>query len=436
MQFNKLRLAVLSVLAINVFSPLSTFADEKKPYIVQFKDSYIGKTESAKLLLESDVRASRLSDFSKESVKFTKTFDHLVSASVLELSEKEAARISKLKFIESVEPDELVSPSTGWAVDRINQHYLPLDNNFYRPYRGAGINIYIIDTGINVNHTEFTGRVGTVTNVVSGGGGAGDCQGHGTHVASLAAGSAVGVASDATVHSVKISNNCINGDAFISDMLAAFTWVSQNGLPNSVVNLSYSSTSTAVASAMYNLIVGKNYIVVTAAGNNNLNACTDPTAVKSPLALIVGGTRSDDLRYQNSNYGACVDLFAPGESVYGASFSSNTGYVNMTGTSMASPMVAGVAAIYRQRFPNAGYHETMEAIIDGATSGVVIDAAGSPNRLAFTDVGQPNAYWRPSGFIPAVPASYITTVPNPGCTAGQSVWQMLTPNTSRQWICQ
>lgn len=416
------------------FLSINSVAEERKAYIVQFKDSFIGKTESAKTLLNKDISINLAEPSKKNGVKFKKTFDLLISGTVLDLSEREANRIRKLEFVENVELDELNPPDTGWAIDRVNQHYLPLDNNFYRPYQGAGTNIYIIDTGINANHIEFTGRVGSTVSVV--GGSTGDCQGHGTHVASLAAGSSVGVASDATIHSIKISSDCVQGNASTSDQIAAFTWVVQNAQPNSVVNFSYSSSSTTVANSIQNLILS-GHIVVTSAGNNNLNTCTDPMAKKSPLALIVGATGSNDARGSYSNYGTCNDLFAPGDSVVGANYSSNTGYINKTGTSMASPIVAGIVAIYRQRFPNAGYHEVMEAVVDGATAGVVTDAVGSPNRLAYTDIGQPNAFWRTTGFIPYLPPGpIILDPPHPGCTAGQFVYQKVSPGTARRWDCQ
>jgi len=246
-------------------------------------------------------------------------------------------------------------------------------------------------------------------------GGPVDCNGHGTHVASIAAGSNVGVASDATVNSLRISNDCATGGAPVSDILSAFDWIIQAGNSESVVNLSFSSPSTSMSDAMENLI-DNDFVFVTSAGNENTNACTDPGHTKPQAVLSVAATTSSDTRAGFSNYGSCVDLFAPGGIIIGAQHNSDTGFVNKSGTSMASPFVSGIAAAYRQRFPGSSAYEVMEAILDDATPNQVSSTNGAPNLLTFTEIDRPDAYWQSEGvvFFP-----YPTQgLPRPGCTEG------------------
>jgi len=402
-------LAIIIVLS-QAFPAFASDSQEYQDYIVQFDRSFIGKVESAKQLLESKHKSLVLTQ------GYKKTYNHAISGVVLELSEKEATTLSRLDFVKRVEKDGLVYSSTGWGLDRVNQRLLPLDNNFHRPYQGGGVDIYIVDTGINPNHQEFANRVGVTVSMVSGG--PVDCHGHGTHVASIAAGSDVGVASDAIINSLRISNDCDSSapaTAAASDILSAFDWIIQAGNNESVVNYSFTSSFTSISDALENL-VNNDFVVATSTGNNNANACTDPGETKPHAVLRVAATTASDTRAGFSNYGSCVDLFAPGDDIIGAYYNSNTGYVNISGTSMASPFVSGIAAAYRQRFPGSSAYEVMEAILDDATPNQVSSTNGAPNLLTFTEIDRPDAYWQSEGvvFFP-----YPTQgLPRPGCTEG------------------
>ena len=329
-----------TIIGLSLFSQV--FANESQDYqdyIVQFDSSFVGKVESAKSLLENKHKSLA------STRGYKRTYNHAISGVVMALNEKEATALSRSGFVKNVEKDALVYASTGWGLDRVNQRDLPLDNNFHRPYQGNGVDIYIVDTGINPNHQEFTNRIGATVSMVSGG--PIDCNGHGTFAASIAAGSGVGVASDATINSVRISNNCVGRPrASASDILSAFDWIIQAGNSESVVNYSFTSPFSSISDAMENLI-NKDFVVATSAGNNNINACSDPQHTKPRSVLSVAATTENDTRAGFSNYGSCVDLFAPGFGIIAARHDSSTGFKNVNGTSFASPFVAGVAAAYR-----------------------------------------------------------------------------------------
>jgi len=233
--------------------------------------------------------------------------------------------------------------AASWGLDRIDQRNLPLDSMVSRPGTGSGVTAYIIDTGINATHTEFGSRVAQGHSVISDGRGSGDCNGHGTHVAGTVGGSSYGVANGVTLVPVRVLD-CA-GSGWTSGVVDGINWMiehHQAGVP-AVANLSLGGGYSAVMNDAIARAVADGITVVVAAGNSNADAClTSPAS--APSAITVAASTSSDYKAGYSNYGSCVDLFAPGSSITSAWYDSATSTRTISGTSMASPHVAGAAA--------------------------------------------------------------------------------------------
>ena len=274
----------------------------------------------------------------------------------------------------------------NWGDDRVDQANLPLNQQFVYPANpGQGATVYVLDTGLNPNHVDFTGRVGSGTDMVDNDSNPADCHGHGTHVSGTAVGTTYGIAKKARVVAVRVLN--CQGSGSNDDIIAGINWVRTNAQKPAVVNYSIGCGSRcsdqALDSAVSSLI-SSGVQWVQAAGNNGDDACYySPQALAA--AITVGNTQSSDARNSSSNYGSCLDIFAPGTSIVSASYSSNTGSATMTGTSMASPHVAGAAAVYLGQNPSATPAQVRDALVTNATTGKVTSpGSGSPNRLLYT----------------------------------------------------
>ena len=289
--------------------------------------------------------------------------------------------------IEYIEADQEImldttqSPAT-WGLDRIDQRNLPLNNAYTYNFTGTGVTAYIIDTGIRITHNQFGGRASYGYDFIDNDSTANDCNGHGTHVAGTVGGSTYGVAKGVSLKAVRVLN--CSGSGTTSGVIAGINWVTSNHTTGkAVANMSLGgSASSALDTAVRNSIAD-GIVYAIAAGNSNANACNYSPARVSD-AITVGATTSTDARASYSNFGSCLDLFAPGSSITSAWNTSNTATNTISGTSMATPHVAGVAALYLQGH-NATPLQVRDAIVNAATQSKIGNpGSGSPNRLLYS----------------------------------------------------
>jgi aqualysin 1 len=313
-------------------------------------------------------------------------YDRALKGFAIELTEAEAVALSNDPRVAYVEEDSIVEAfvtQTGatWGLDRIDQRTLPLNGTYIYTSTGAGVNAYIIDTGIRRSHTQFGGRAFIGFDAVTAGGSANDCNGHGTHVAGTVGGSVHGVAKSVRLYAVRVLS--CSGSGSTSGVIAGINWVTNNHIKPAVANMSLGGgVSTSLDSAVRNSIAaGVTYTI--AAGNSNINASnTSPARVGE--AITVGASTSTDRRASFSNYGSIVDVFAPGQSITSAWYTSNTATRTISGTSMAAPHVAGVAARILQGSPGASPASVASTIVSTSTTGRLSGLpSGTPNRLLF-----------------------------------------------------
>ena len=274
----------------------------------------------------------------------------------------------------------ITTNSHSWGIDRIDQTSAALDGEFSTANRGDNSIVFVVDTGIASN-AEFSGRLQTGYSAISDANGTVDCQGHGTHVASTAVGTSYGVATDALVVPVRVLD-CL-GSGVTSGILAGLNYVATYPLKGkrAIINMSLGGSASGVIDAAVSRLVELGIVVVVAAGNDSTTAC-ETSPAREPTAITVGATDITDTRAFFSNYGSCVDIFAPGYDIEGASIDPTYDHVSKSGTSMASPHVAGAAAIALTSFPSASVAQVADLLNIDATTGAINDVgADSPNRL-------------------------------------------------------
>ena len=272
------------------------------------------------------------------------------------------------------------------GLDRIDQRQLPLDglyNDFDR--NGSGVHAYIVDTGIRASHNEFTGRVGNGTDAVNGDTNPDDCNGHGTHVASTVGGTDFGVAKAVTLHAARVLD--CGGSGTIDGVIAGIDFVRTDCTANGRVCVANMSLGGGFSQALNDSVasaVAAGIPFALAAGNESQNACNTSPA-SEPSAITVAAKDDSDVRASFSNFGTCVDIFAPGVSILGANIGSDSATQSISGTSMASPHIAGAAALIRGANPGLSPDQVLQEMIDSASINCVGGANGSPNLLLFVD---------------------------------------------------
>ncbi|MDX8205972.1 S8 family peptidase [Acinetobacter pittii] len=276
--------------------------------------------------------------------------------------------------------DATTQSNPDWGLDRIDQKNLPLDSAYSYSQTGSGTTAYIVDTGILSTHQQFSGRVLSGYTAISDGNGTSDCHGHGTHVAGTVGGSTYGVAKN--VSSVPIRILGCDGSGASSNVIAGLDWILKNGKKPAVVNMSLGGEANASLDSAVENLFNNGYVMVVAAGNSNTDACsTSPARVSK--AITVAATDSTDTRASYSNYGSCVDIFAPGSQINSSWIGSNTATKVLNGTSMATPHVVGVVAEMLQSTPTTTPQTISTNLLNQASSNVVKNPSGSPNRLLY-----------------------------------------------------
>lgn len=320
------------------------------------------------------------------------TYNGVFKGFAVRMSEAAARALSQLPNVAFVEQNQEVSlsqvtQSTGttyWNLDRIDQRNLPLDQRYTYTTTGAGVNVYVVDTGIRATHTQFTGRIGPGFTSITDGQGTNDCQGHGTHVSGTVAGSLAGVAKQAIIYPVRVFG--CTGSTTTAAIVSGVDWIRLNHRKPAVANMSLGGAANTTIDTAVNNLINAGVTVVVAAGNSNQNACNfSPARVANAITVgSTGPSTTPDTRSSFSNFGSCVDIFAPGSSITSSAFNGDTATSVLSGTSMASPAVAGAAARYLEANPAATPAQVATFLINNATVGVVGNAGtGSPNRLLY-----------------------------------------------------
>lgn len=348
------------------------------------KDSYIVTLKKSTGLKASSAAGKDLVEDYGGTVK--KTFRSALNGYTATLSATEARRLAADPAVASVEQDQRVrladttQANAPWGLDRIDQTSLPLSGTYtYPDSAGSGVTAYVIDTGVRITHQQISGRASYGYDAVDGDTTASDGNGHGTHVATTIAGTTYGAAKKAKIVAVRVLDN--NGSGTTAGVIAGIDWVTANHSGPSVANLSLGGgASTTLDTAVRNSIAsGVTYAV--AAGNSGANASSySPARVTE--AITVGATTSTDAKASYSNYGSVLDLFAPGSSITAGWHTGDTATNTISGTSMATPHVAGAAAVYLANHTSATPAQVATALVNGATAGKVTSpGTASPNRL-------------------------------------------------------
>lgn len=357
--------------------------------------------------------------------------DFVLDGFTLSLTDADASALSQNPNVLSVTLDEGVSlfanqPVPGlWGLDRTDQVAATLDGQYnYPDSAGSGVRIYVVDTGVQADNPQFSGRIIPGFDATGSNNASIDCHGHGTHVAGTAAGTSYGVARKATVVPVKVLG--CNGSGTMSGIVTALDWIVANhpkGTPG-VLNMSLGGNRYEPLNAALEKVTAAGILSVAAAGNNNGDACMVSPA-SSPSAVTVGASNPNDTRASFSNYGACVDAFAPGTEITSADAFNPNGTKTWQGTSMASPHVAGLAALYLSQNPAASPASVSEAIKKGGIANQINNAMSPAGNVLVN-----NGFTRG---LPNPPANTSPIFDSPGSPTGLSTSQITASSIFASW---
>jgi subtilisin family serine protease len=325
-----------------------------------------------------------------------RVYRHALNGYATDMTEVEAVALRKNPSVISVTEEVEFTTSETWGLDRIDQRQLPLDNTYSTDRTGTGVTVYIVDTGIRTSHTEFTGRAmwgfsidGTTE----------ACHGHGTHVAGTVGGVTYGVAKNVSLVAVKVFSGCdtVTPTSYI---LAGLDWVAQNRSLPCVVNMSLGGGADLATDEAVRGVIASGCTVSVSAGNSNLDACFASPA-RTPEALTVGSIDWTDTKSSFSNWGDCVDLFAPGSAITAAWNTSDVATAQLNGTSMASPHVAGVAALILEGSPNLSPAGVQDSVKAYSTKNVVRNAQSQNWNILYSGRVVDGSYVPPP--LPPIP---------------------------------
>ncbi|MBB6416581.1 S8 family peptidase [Streptomyces sp. AK010] len=347
------------------------------------KDSYLVTLKKSAGLKASSAAGKSLVKEYGGSVD--KTFGKALNGYSATLSATEARRLAADPAVASVEQNQRVTlaatqTNAPWGLDRVDQASLPLSGTYtYPDSAGSGVTVYVIDTGVRITHQQISGRASHGYDAVDGDNNASDGNGHGTHVATTIAGTTYGVAKQAKIVGVRVLNN--SGSGTTAGVIAGIDWVTQNHSGPSVANMSLGGGASATLDTAVRNSIASGVTYAVAAGNSSTTASSSSPA-RVAEAITVGATTSTDAKASYSNYGSALDIFAPGSSITAGWHTSDTATNTISGTSMATPHVAGAAAVYLAGHTSSTPAQVATALVNGAVTGKVTSAgSGSPNRL-------------------------------------------------------
>ncbi|WP_084254839.1 S8 family peptidase [Nocardioides sp. J54] len=328
----------------------------------------------------ADARATANALVTRKGGDVTQVYDNVVNGFAATLTDsllsilRGDARVKAVELDRPMRISDTQTPTPSWGQDRVDQRNLPLDNAYSYGATGSGIDVYVVDTGILTSHPDFQGRATSGTDKIDNDSDATDCNGHGTHVAGTIGGGTYGLAKSARLIGVRVLD--CNGSGATSAVIAGLDWVvshHQAGKP-AVANMSLGGGASSTLDAAVSRVIADGVTMAVAAGNENTDACSKSPA-RVPAALTVAASDRNDARASFSNRGTCVDLFAPGVDITSAWLSN--GNRTISGTSMASPHVAGAAALYLQSHPSASPSAVGNAILAATTKNKISGTARS-----------------------------------------------------------
>ncbi|MEU4804461.1 S8 family serine peptidase [Actinosynnema sp. NPDC023587] len=370
-------------------------------YIVVFKDSAVGARQTP-------AKAGDLA--ARYGGKLKLTYTAALRGFSVSMSAAQARRLAADPVVDYVEQDGIakasgVQDNPTWGLDRVDQKNLPLDKKYVYANTAANVTAYVVDTGIHKTHGDFGGRAVDGYDFIDNDAVAQDCNGHGTHVAGTIGSATYGVAKGVELVGVRVLD--CQGQGEWSQVIGGIDWVAKNAVKPAVANMSLGGGADSSVDNAVKKAVAAGVTFAVASGNDNKDACSTSPA-RTPEAITVNATDSSDTRSTFSNHGSCTDIFAPGTSI--TSTWHNGGTNSISGTSMATPHVAGAAALYLSGKTSASPAEVAKALTDNATSGVVKNpGSGSPNKLLYT-------------------ANFGGDVPNPPCSGGSNADDVVIPD--------